>query len=89
MLCRDLPAKLLKEGARTQSALADMEARTRTAMADMEARLMNRVDGLEQRIGLMAEATYRDVTVLKSESDHLARKIGVLERDVAFLRSKT
>lgn len=85
----DLLYQLIGLVAKTNSAMAEMEARTTGAMSDMEARLMNRIDGLGQRIDQMAETIHRDVTVLKSESDHLARKIGVLERDVAVLRGQT
>lgn len=69
--------------------LISLVGKTNSGLADLASRLNQRMDVLEQWLARTAEGHHRDVTILKSESDHLARKVGVLERDLAVLRSQS
>ena len=69
--------------------LIGLVGKTNSGLVDLESRLNLRIDGLGQRLDRMVEGHHRDVTILSSESDHLARKVGVLERDLAVLRSQS
>lgn len=69
--------------------LIGLVGKTNSGLADLDKRLNQRMDGLEQWLDRTIEVHHRDVTILKSESDHLARKVGVLERDLAVLRSQS
>jgi low affinity Fe/Cu permease len=66
--------------------LIGLVGKTNSGLVDLESRLNQRIDGLEQRLDRSNEGHHREVTILKSESDHLASKVGVLERDLAVLR---
>lgn len=68
--------------------LLGLVAKTNSSMAELESRLLERLGGLELHLEHVVEGIQRDVTVLKSESDHFARKVGVLERDLKVLRDQ-
>jgi uncharacterized protein Yka (UPF0111/DUF47 family) len=92
----DLLNQLIGLVAKTNSGLIDLESRLNQRIDGLEQRmdgleqqLNRRIDGLEQRLEPVIEGQRRDVTVLKSESDHLARKVGVIERDLAVLRGQS
>ena len=53
--------------------LANLPGATEHA-ADLESRMNQRMDAMEQRLDRVIEGVHRDVTVLKSESDHVARR---------------
>jgi hypothetical protein len=55
----------------------------------LEHRLDGRMANLEQKLDHAVEGIQRDVTVLKSESDHFARKLGTVERDLTVLRNRS
>lgn len=59
--------------------LIGLVGQTNSGMVELESRLTERIDGLEQRLDRVVEGSQRDVTVLKSESDHFARQVDVLE----------
>lgn len=62
--------------------LIGLVGKTNSGLVDLESRL-------NQRLERIREGHHREVTILKSESDHLAGKVGVLERDLAVLRSQS
>lgn len=87
----DLLHQLVGMVGKNTSAMADLKgdiADLKSDMAAVESRLNARIDGVEQRLSGLIKEVQRDVTVLQSQSDHFARKIGVLERDVAVLRNQ-
>ncbi|MDF2629835.1 MAG: hypothetical protein K0R39_3666 [Symbiobacteriaceae bacterium] len=90
--------QLISLVAKTNASQADMQVRMEAMEARMEAmearmnerfdRMEQRMIGLEQRMDHMIEGHYRDITVLKAESDHVTRKVGIVERDLAVLKGQ-
>lgn len=62
--------------------------RLETRVSELEAHMDARFDALDQRLASLAAEARQGLTVLHAASDHFARKIGILERDVAVLRGQ-
>jgi len=74
---------------KTNSGMVELESRLHERIDGLEQRLEGRITTLEQKLEHVVEGIQRDVTVLKSESDHFARKLGMLERDLTVLRDQS